>query len=78
MITAIKVFTILGMITLCWLIFPIVIGIITLKKLDVAKSKSELTTLAIVNIFFVSTIGGILLLLVNDADLPANANNSNQ
>ena len=71
--TAAKVFIILSMIFLFYLIFPLVVGIIALKKLKTATSKSELTVIAIITLLFCNTIAGILMLCLSEKDLaPAN------
>ena len=69
--TAIKVLTIIGMVVGCWWIVPIIVGIFVLKKLEEAKTKSELTTMAILNLLFCNTIAGILMLCIKDEDLQA-------
>lgn len=69
--TAAKVFTIIGMITGFWMIIPLIVGFIALKKLKTAQTKAELTTIAIVNLIFCSLIGGILMLCLKDQDLVA-------
>ena len=66
--TAAKVFIILGMVLQCWLIFPLIVGFIALKKLKNAKSKSELTVIAIVTLLFCNTIGGVLLLCLPESE----------
>lgn len=67
--TAAKVFIILSMIGGFWMIFPLVIGIIALKKLNNATKKDELTGIAIVTLLFCSLIGGILMLCIDEKDL---------
>lgn len=65
----IKVFTIIGMVCGFWMIFPIVIGIISLKKLDEAETKDDLTTWGVLNLIFCSLIGGILMLCISEDEL---------
>lgn len=67
--TAAKVFTIIGMVVGFWTIIPLIVGIIALKKLNKATSKSELTGIAICNLLFCNLIGGILMLCLKDEDL---------
>ena len=67
--TAAKVFTIIGMVLGCLAIYPIVIGIFALKKLNEAKTAKELQTWAIVNLLFCSLLGGIFMLCLKDEDL---------
>lgn len=66
--TAAKVFIILGMIFGFYLIFPIVIGAITLKKLKTATKKDDVKTWGIVSLIFCNIIGGILILCLQDSD----------
>ncbi|MBR6726916.1 MAG: hypothetical protein IKM08_01870 [Clostridia bacterium] len=70
--SAAKIFIILGMIVQFWLVFPIIIGIFALKKIDTATTKSELTGMAIVTLIFCNLLGGIFMLCINEADLAAN------
>lgn len=67
--TAAKVFLILGMILTFYLIFPVIIGVITIRKLDNAKSKDELILWGILSMFFVSRLGGLFTLLVPEDEL---------
>ena len=67
--TAAKVFIILGMVLQFWMIFPLVLGIFALKKINSATQKSELTGWAIVTLICVNTIGGILMLLIPESEL---------
>lgn len=69
--TAAKVFIILGMVFGFWMIVPLIVGSIALKKLNNAKSKSELTGVAICTLLFVNLIAGILMLCINDEQLKA-------
>ena len=66
--TAAKVFIILGMVFTFYLIIPLIVGFIALKKLKTATSKQELTGIAVVTLIFCSLIGGILMLCLNDKD----------
>lgn len=61
--TAAKVFIILSMICGFWLIFPLVLGFIALKKI---KEGTMTTGWAVVVLLFVNTIAGILLLIDKD------------
>ncbi len=69
MTTAAKVFIIMGMVFQCFMIFPIIVGAIALKKLKTATTKSELTGIAIVTLLFCNLIGGILMLCIDEKDL---------
>ncbi|MBQ4128241.1 MAG: hypothetical protein IJD68_00540 [Ruminococcus sp.] len=59
MTIASKVLIILTMIAGFWLIFPLVLGIIALKKIN---TNTMTTGWAVVVLLFVNTIAGILLL----------------
>ena len=67
--TTAKVFIWIGMILNFYLIFPIIVGINALNKLDTAKTKEELTTSAWLTFWFCHVIGGILMLQLKDYDL---------
>ena len=56
------VFIATGVLLFLFLIAIIIVGCISLKKIENAKTKSELIPWAIVSIFFLSEIGGVLLL----------------
>ena len=60
--TAAKVFLIIGMIVQGILIFPLILGLFALDKLE-NGNKDQMTTWGIVSIFFVSTLGGIFMLI---------------
>lgn len=66
--TAAKVFIIIGMVVQCFLVYPIILGIFALKKLNNAQKKSDLTVWAIITLLLVNTIGGILMLLIPDSE----------
>ena len=68
--TAAKVFLIIGMILQFFLIFPIILGVIALGKLE-SGSKEEVRTWGIISIFGVSLIGGIFMLLSADDEVKA-------
>ena len=67
--TAAKVFIILGMIFQFYLIFPIIVGAIALKKIKTATKKSDLTVMAILTLFLCNTIGGILMFCIKEEEL---------
>ena len=69
MVTAAKVFIILGMVFGWPLILPLVFGGITLSKLSTTKKAEELMVWGILDILFCGIIGGILVLLIKDEDL---------
>ena len=66
--TAARVFIWIGMILGCYLIFPVIVGMNALNKLDTAKTKDELTTAAWLTFWFCNMIGGIFMLNINDFD----------
>ncbi|MBE6808311.1 MAG: hypothetical protein J6J30_01540 [Clostridia bacterium] len=68
---AAKIFIIIGMISGCWMILPLVFGIIVLKKM----SNNEVTTAwKVLTLIFVSLLGGIFLLCTpNTTAEPAQA-----
>jgi hypothetical protein len=67
--TAAKVFLIIGMVSTFYLIFPVVIGIIAINKLENAKDDEDLKVWAWLSIFLVSTIGGVfMLLMISEGD----------
>lgn len=67
--TLIKVFIWLSMIFMFWLIFPLVVGIFALKKLNEAKTRDELVTMAVVTLLFCNFIAGVLMLVISDEEL---------
>ena len=70
--TAAKVFIIINMIFLFWLIFPLVVGILALGKLNTAKKKDDLVVMGVITILFCSLLGGVFMLLVTDEELQKN------
>lgn len=64
----IKVFIIIGMVISFYLIFPIVVGIIALRKLEEANSREELRGMGVITLIFCSQIAGILMLCLKDTD----------
>ena len=67
--TAAKVFIWIGMILQFFLIYPIVLGIFALKKINSATSKDELQTQGIFTTLFCSLLGGIFMLCIKDEEL---------
>lgn len=67
--TVAKVFIILGMIFQCFLIYPIVLGAIALKKLKTANCKADFSIgWSVVVLLLVNLIAGIILLVMKDED----------
>lgn len=66
---AAKIFTIIGMIVGLPTIVAPIVGFLALKKMNEATQKSDLTVMAILNLIFCNIIGGILMLVMSDADL---------
>ncbi|WP_406615075.1 hypothetical protein ACJA25_02565 [Mycoplasmopsis hyopharyngis] len=62
-LTITKVFLILGMIFGAILIIPLIIGIISYKKLEEAKNKDEILVYGVLSLIFVSKVAGILMLV---------------
>ena len=63
-----KVFIIIGMVVGAIGILPLIFGGITLSKMKTATSKEDVKVWGILDIFFCSMIGGILLLCCKDED----------
>ena len=67
---AAKIFLILGMVFQFYLIFPIVLGVIAIKKLEDEESTDEDIRLwGILSLFLVSTLGGVFMLLIKPEEL---------
>lgn len=64
----IKVFIIVGMVSSFILIFPIIVGMIALRKLEEANSREELRGMGVLTLIFCSQIAGILMLCLRDSD----------
>ena len=75
--TAAKVFIIIGMICQFYLVVPLIIGILALKKLNTATKKSELTGMAIATLILCNGIAGVLMLCMKDQDLVPATSDSN-
>lgn len=67
--TAARVMLIIGMVLGCWLIFPIVIGVLALVKLEEIKKKDDLLLWALLSLFLVNLVAGIIMLCMSDEDL---------
>ena len=66
---AAKIFIIIGMVCQIYLIYPIILGAIALKKLNAAQKKEDFSTVwSVVTLLLVNIIAGILLLVMKDAD----------
>ena len=66
---AAKVFIILGMVIRFYMIYPLVIGSLALKKIDNAKDTSELTVWGVVCLFLVSILGGLFTICIKQEEL---------
>lgn len=64
-----KVFIWIGMVIQFFLIYPIIVGVFALKKIEESKSKEDLKTMGVLVIFFCSLLGGIFMLSMGDEDL---------
>ena len=62
-----KIFTIIYMIAGGIAIIPLILGIVALKRLNTAKSRSELLGIGILNILFGNILGGIFMLIYEPA-----------
>jgi hypothetical protein len=66
---ATRIVIIVEMVLLCWMIAPIVFGIIALKKLETATRRADISTaFGVSTLIFGPTIGGLLLLIMKDSD----------
>ena len=74
--TAAKVFIWIGMIMQFIFIYPIIVGIFALKKIDEASSKNELQVFGVLTLFFCSFLGGIFMLSIKDEELSQSYENS--
>lgn len=64
-----KILIIIGMALSWFLIYPVVLGICAIKKLESARFKNDLVSWAIITLVFVSPVAGILMLTLRDEDL---------
>ncbi len=62
------VFIWVGMIMQFFLIYPIVVGALALKKLKSANTKNDLQTMGIITTFFCSLLGGIFMLCIPEEE----------
>lgn len=67
--TAAKVFIWIGMVIQFFLIYPIVIGVLALQKINNAKSTNELYGWGIATAFLCSPLGGIFMLNIKENEL---------
>ena len=58
--TLAKVFIIIGMVLQFWMIVPLIFGFVTLKKM---KTEKPSIVLSVLDIFFISPLAGLFLLL---------------
>ena len=65
---AAKILTIVGIILGLPTIISPIIGLIALNKMKHAKTKSDLTVMAVLNLLFCSLLGGVFMLLINEND----------
>lgn len=63
--TAAKVFIWFGIIFGFYLIYPLIVGIFALKKLNHCDSKQELQSFGIITLFFCSFLGGLFMMLTD-------------
>ena len=74
--TCVKVLIWVGMIIQFYMIYPIVFGILALKKLDSFKDRDELIKYSVLTMVFCSLAGGIVMLFMNEEGKPS-TNNDN-
>lgn len=72
-----RIFILIGMVLGLFLVFPFVVGIIALIKLEQVKDKNELFHIGIITLLFCSLFGGILLLLISNEQLGISRSNKN-
>jgi len=73
--TSAKVFIWIGMVVQFFLIYPIVIGIFALKKIEESSAKEELQTFGLLTTFFCSFLGGIFMLNIKEDELNTSSEN---
>lgn len=76
--TAAKVFIWIGLIGGAILIFPLIIGVFALNKIDTATSKNDLVGMGVATLLLCSTLGGIFMLLITDEELNNTYSNKQQ
>lgn len=58
----IKTFLVIGMVVTFYLIFPVVLGIITIKKIENSEDPEEIKKWGTISLFCVSLVAGLLIL----------------
>lgn len=64
-----KIFLILGICFTFYLVYPIILGVYSIKRLNRAKTVDELRSWGLISLFFVSVIGGVLMLCIRQEEL---------
>lgn len=64
-----KIFIWISIIFQFWLIFPLIIGVLALDKLDSAKNKDELLVMSILTTLFCSAIAGIFMFCIKEEEI---------
>lgn len=72
--TAAKVFIWIGMICSFYLVYPIIVGVLALKRLNEETSRENLKTMGILTLFFCSLLAGIFMLCMTDNGYSADDN----
>lgn len=67
-----KIFIWIGIIFQFFLIYPVVVGVIALQKLDEATKKEDVQTIGILTLLFCNMVSGIIILTMTDKDLLQN------
>lgn len=64
-----KIFIWISIIFQFWMIFPLIIGILALNKLDTAKTKDELLVMSVLTTLFCNVIAGIFMFCIKEEEL---------
>lgn len=67
-----KVFIWIGIVCQFFLIYPIIVGILALQKIEESRKKEDILTIGILTLLFCNLIGGIIMLTMTDKDLVQN------
>ena len=67
--TAAKVFVCFGIVFGFYLIFPLIVGIFALNKLNNCESKQELHNFGVITLLFCSFLGGLFMMLIDEPQM---------
>ena len=76
--TTAKVFVYIGMFLQFYLIYPIVIGAIAIRKINKATSRKQLVGISVLVLILCSFVGGIIMLNIKDFDQVVHCSNGNK